>query len=72
MTTTDPYAATESATTEGRVFTVTGQDWDSLVTGIADEGDGEDGKTRWFHRRAKAGDGRSAIRFPTVGAKSSN
>jgi NADH-quinone oxidoreductase subunit D len=38
-TTTDPYAATESETTEGRVFTVTGQDWDSLVSGIAEEGD---------------------------------
>ncbi len=37
--TTDPYAATESETTEGRVFTVTGQDWDSLVSGIAEEGD---------------------------------
>jgi NADH-quinone oxidoreductase subunit D len=40
MTTThDPYGATESETTEGRVFTVTGQDWDSVVSGIADEGD---------------------------------
>ena len=43
MTTTedarDPYGATESQTTEGRVFTVTGQDWDSIVSGIADEGD---------------------------------
>ena len=38
-TTTDPYAATESTTTEGRVYTVTGQDWDSLVSGIAEEGD---------------------------------
>ncbi len=27
------------STTEGRVFTVTGQDWDSLVSGIAEEGD---------------------------------
>ena len=35
----DPYAATESTTTEGRVYTVTGQDWDSLVSGIAEEGD---------------------------------
>ena len=33
----DPYAAAESETTEGRVFTVTGQDWDSVVSGIADE-----------------------------------
>ncbi|MGZ4495563.1 MAG: NADH dehydrogenase subunit D, partial [Nocardioides sp.] len=42
MTTThnDPFApAGESETTEGRVFTVTGQDWDDVVTGIADEGD---------------------------------
>ena len=38
-TATDPYAATESTTTEGRVYTVTGQDWDSLVSGIAEEGD---------------------------------
>jgi len=37
--TSDPYGATESETTSGRVFTVTGQDWDSLVSGIADEGD---------------------------------
>ncbi|GAA1909321.1 NADH-quinone oxidoreductase subunit D [Nocardioides marmoribigeumensis] len=35
----DPYAAAESATTEGRVFTVTGQDWDSVVSGVADEGE---------------------------------
>ncbi len=35
----DPYGASESETTEGRVFTVTGQDWDSVVSGIADEGD---------------------------------
>ena len=38
-TTTDPYAAAESATTEGRVYTVTGQDWDSLVTGVAESDD---------------------------------
>ena len=31
--------ATRRETTEGRVFTVTGQDWDSIVAGIADEGD---------------------------------
>jgi NADH-quinone oxidoreductase subunit D len=37
----DPYAATESATTEGKVFTVTGQDWDSVVAGIADDHDGK-------------------------------
>src|ERR687889_890221 len=34
----DPYAR-ESETSSGRVFTVTGQDWDSVVSGIADEGD---------------------------------
>ncbi|HEY0904586.1 MAG TPA: NADH-quinone oxidoreductase subunit D [Marmoricola sp.] len=35
----DPYAATESETTQGKVYTVTGQDWDSVVTGIAEEHD---------------------------------
>src|SRR4051812_5660529 len=34
----DPYAR-EAETSSGRVFTVTGQDWDSVVSGIADEGD---------------------------------
>jgi NADH-quinone oxidoreductase subunit D len=34
----DPYAGA-AETSDGRVFTVTGQDWDSVVTGIADEGD---------------------------------
>ncbi len=38
MPNTDPYAQS-SETSQGRVFTVTGQDWDSLVSGIADEGD---------------------------------
>jgi len=40
MTTTqnDPYAQA-SDTAEGRVFTVTGQDWDSVVTGVAEEGE---------------------------------
>ena len=37
----DPYGAATHDTTTGRVFTVTGQDWDSLVAGIA-EGDGSD------------------------------
>ncbi|MFL6106457.1 MAG: NADH dehydrogenase subunit D, partial [Marmoricola sp.] len=37
--TADPYAATESETTEGKVYTVTGQDWDSIVTGIAEDHD---------------------------------
>jgi NADH-quinone oxidoreductase subunit D len=37
--TTDPYGAAESETTQGRVFTVTGQDWDSVVAGVAEEGD---------------------------------
>ncbi len=33
-TTNDPYAASEADTSQGRVFTVTGQDWDELVEGI--------------------------------------
>jgi NADH-quinone oxidoreductase subunit D len=37
----DPYGASSQDTTGGRVFTVTGQDWDALVAGIA-EGDGSD------------------------------
>ena len=37
--TADPYAATESETTQGKVYTVTGQDWDSIVTGIAEDHD---------------------------------
>ncbi|MEV0795563.1 NADH-quinone oxidoreductase subunit D [Kribbella sp. NPDC050459] len=32
----DPYATTRD-TTEGRVFTVTGQDWDSVVSGLGEE-----------------------------------
>ncbi|MFF1816007.1 NADH-quinone oxidoreductase subunit D [Kribbella sp. NPDC058245] len=32
----DPYATTRD-TTEGKVFTVTGQDWDSVVAGLGDE-----------------------------------
>ncbi|TCC10983.1 NADH-quinone oxidoreductase subunit D [Kribbella soli] len=36
MTTTDPYATTRD-TTEGKVFTVTGQDWDSVVAGLGEE-----------------------------------
>ncbi len=36
MTTTDPYADARD-TTEGKVFTVTGQDWDSVVAGLGDE-----------------------------------
>jgi NADH-quinone oxidoreductase subunit D len=43
MTTTDdPYApspAGESATSGGKVFTVTGQDWDSITEGLAEEGE---------------------------------
>ena len=35
----DPYGAAESETTQGRVFTVTGQDWDSLVAEQAERGD---------------------------------
>jgi NADH-quinone oxidoreductase subunit D len=33
----DPYDASSSETTSGRVFTVTGQDWDTVVAGIAEE-----------------------------------
>ena len=33
MTQTDPYASSRE-TTEGRVYSVTGNDWDSLVTEI--------------------------------------
>jgi len=36
MTATDPYATTRD-TTEGKVFTVTGQDWDSVVSGLDEE-----------------------------------
>jgi len=32
MTVTDPYAATTRETTEGRVYTVTGGDWDTITT----------------------------------------
>ncbi len=39
MSTADPYAATETETTQGKVYTVTGQDWDSVVTGIAEDHD---------------------------------
>ncbi len=35
----DPYGAGESETTQGRVYNVSGQDWDSIAAGIADEGD---------------------------------
>jgi NADH-quinone oxidoreductase subunit D len=37
MTTTDPYAGEARDTTEGRVYTVTGGDWDSVVTDPIDE-----------------------------------
>ena len=36
--TTDAYAP-QAETSQGRVFTVTGQDWDSVVSGISDEHD---------------------------------
>ncbi|CAB4759158.1 unannotated protein [freshwater metagenome] len=36
MSTTDAYAGTNE-TTEGRVFTVTGQDWDAISQGLAEE-----------------------------------
>jgi len=35
----DPYAATETETTQGKVYTVTGQDWDSVVSGVAEDHD---------------------------------
>ncbi|MFT4010204.1 MAG: NADH-quinone oxidoreductase subunit D [Nocardioidaceae bacterium] len=39
MTTTyDPYASS-TETSQGKVFTVTGQDWDSISAGLGDEGD---------------------------------
>ena len=41
MPNTDPYAQS-SETSQGRVFTVTGQDWDSLVSGIAVVGNAGD------------------------------
>ena len=37
---TDFYSGT-SETTEGRVFTVTGQDWDSIAQGLGDDGTDE-------------------------------
>jgi NADH-quinone oxidoreductase subunit D len=36
---TDPYAATEAETSEGKVFTVTGQDWDSITEGLSQDYD---------------------------------
>src|SRR5438132_10576276 len=33
------YYAGSSETTEGKVFTVTGQDWDSIAEGLAEEAD---------------------------------
>src|SRR3954464_8769419 len=38
-TASDAYGASSTETTQGRVFTVTGQDWDSVVAGVAEEGD---------------------------------
>jgi NADH-quinone oxidoreductase subunit D len=35
----DPYAAAEQSTTRGKVFTVTGQDWDSVISGVDAEAD---------------------------------
>jgi NADH-quinone oxidoreductase subunit D len=35
----DPYAASERHTTAGKVFTVTGQDWDSVIAGLDLEAD---------------------------------
>jgi NADH-quinone oxidoreductase subunit D len=39
MTTEQDAYAPQSETSQGRVFTVTGQDWDSITEGISDEGD---------------------------------
>ena len=39
QTTSGAGYATERETTEGRVFTVTGQDWDQIVEGLAEEAD---------------------------------
>ena len=44
MTTTDPYAASEAETSQGKVFTVTGQDWDSITEGLSDVDDAWDNK----------------------------
>jgi NADH-quinone oxidoreductase subunit D len=38
QTTSDPYAQA-SDTTGGKIFTVTGQDWDTVVSGVAEEGE---------------------------------
>ena len=38
MSTDQDFYAGASETTEGRVFTVTGQDWDSIAEGLAAEG----------------------------------
>src|SRR3954454_10362168 len=39
MTTDQDAYAPQSETTEGRVFTVTGQDWDSITQGLSEEHD---------------------------------
>jgi NADH-quinone oxidoreductase subunit D len=38
-TTADPYGATASDTTQGRVFNVSGQDWDSVVSSVSEDHD---------------------------------
>jgi NADH-quinone oxidoreductase subunit D len=38
-TTHDPYGAFETESTSGTVYTVTGQDWDTVVQGVADAGE---------------------------------
>ena len=52
--TTDAYAP-QSETSQGRVFTVTGQDWDSITEGIAEEHDNKvvvhRGEITFFVRR---------------------
>ena len=42
MTTDQDVYAGNSDTAEGRVFTVTGQDWDSITQGISDDGSVEE------------------------------
>ena len=41
---TDPYAASEAETSQGKVFTVTGQDWDSITQGLGDVDEAWDNK----------------------------
>ena len=38
-TTADPFAASVDDAAEGHVYTVTGQDWDSIAEGLAEDAD---------------------------------